>query len=347
MPHRHPAPRRVTHSTPPHMPGTIRRALLTGASGGIGLATAAALATSGIAIHAVVRTQHSADVVRRAVLEVAPRADITFHITDLAALDAVRSLVATLDASERPLDALVLNAAAAPPRTRELTVDGFERQFAVGHLAHFALATGLLPLLARQPGFRVVVVASQVAYEATLDLGVVDALSGSPQIAEREGDITGTGYHPARTYAAVKLANVVFTVGLSQRLRPLGGTAVCLHPGVVRSPLLDALLADPHRTASPITRVLAPARAALGRAVRRLRPAREEVRWWDTPHEAAARIVAALTSPALRPLSGVFLQDGAERPLPDLACDGAAVERLWQASERLTAKSAAAIRTPR
>jgi NAD(P)-dependent dehydrogenase (short-subunit alcohol dehydrogenase family) len=318
----------------------IHRVLLTGASGGIGLATAVALAASGVAIHAVVRTQRSADVVRRAVLEVAPHADITFHLADLAALDDVRTLVATLEATERPLDALILNAAAPPPRTRELTDDGFERQLAVGHLAHFALAAGLMPSLARRPGFRVVVVASQVAYEATLDLGGVDALSGRPQSAEREGDITGTGYHPARTYAAVKLANVLFTVGLSRRLRPFGGTAVCLHPGVVRSALLDALLADPHRSASPIARVVAPARA-VGRAVRRLRPAREEARWWDTPEEAAARVVAALTSPALRALSGVFLHDGAERPLPDLACDEAAVERLWQASERLTAKPSA------
>lgn len=328
------------------MKSHVQCVLLTGASGGIGLASAAALAATGIAVHAVVRTEHSAEAVRRAVFEVAPHADITCHLADLAALDDVRTLVATIEAAELPLDALVLNAAAPPPRTRTLTGDGLERQFAVGHLAHFALATGLTPILARRPGARVVVVASQVAYEATLELAAVEALSASPRVAERDDDITGNGYHPARTYAAVKLANVLFTVGLSQRLQPLGGTSVCLHPGVVRTPLLDALLADPHRSSSSITRILKPARAALGHAVRRLRPPPVEARWWDTPDEAAARVVAALCLPALRSLTGVFLQENAERPLPDLARDGTAVERLWQASERLTAARSLPHTTP-
>lgn len=324
-------------TVPPPASTAFRHVLLTGASGGIGLATAVTLAAHGVAVHAVVRSERAADAVRRAVLRVAPHADITCHLADLAALGAVRSLIETLRSAEIPLDALVLNAAAPPPPSRVLTVDGFERQFAVGHLSHFALATGLIPMLARQPGFRVVVVASQVAYGATLDLAAVDALSASPRSAADDVDIAGHGYHPARTYAAVKLANVLFTVGLSRRLRSLGGTAVCLHPGVVRTPLLDALLVDPHQSPSPIRRVMAPARAVVGRAIRRLRPRETEPRWWDTPEEAAARVVSALWSPALRPSTGVFLQDGTARPLPDLAHDDAAVERLWTACERLTA----------
>lgn len=334
----------VTPSAPPHVPSDVRRVLLTGASGGIGLAAAVALAATGVAVHAVVRTERAAEVVRRAVLNAAPHASITCHLADLAALSQVRSLVETLRSANVPLDALVLNAAAPPPRTRELTEDGFERQFAVGHLAHFALATGLIPMLARESGVRVVVVASQVAYEATLDLAAVDALWETPRSATGDGDITGNGYHPARTYAAVKLANVLFTVGLAQRLRAVGGSAVCLHPGVVRTPLLDALIADPRRP-SAFAQAMAPVRTALGRAVRRLRTPTPEPRWWDTAEDAASRVVAALSSPLLRDRTGVFVQDGKERPLPELARDRAAVDRLWQASERLTgARSAPPLR---
>ncbi len=316
----------VSSSRPMH------RVLLTGASGGIGLATAAALATSRVHLHAVVRTERAASKVRAALLAVAPDASVDFHLTDLASLAEVHALVATLLSAGVSLDGLVLNAAAPPPRHHEVTIDGFERQVAVGYLAHFALATGLLPMLTREAGARVVVVASQVAYGATLDVAAMEAL----RAGDRERGITGGPYHPVHTYGAVKLANVLFAVGLARRLQACGGTAVCLHPGVVRTRLLDALATDAEEP-SPLTRAIAPVRAAVGRTIRRLRPANPEPRWWDTPEEAAARIAEALLSPALRARTGMFLQDGAERPLPDLASDEQAVERLWHISEQLVA----------
>jgi NAD(P)-dependent dehydrogenase (short-subunit alcohol dehydrogenase family) len=90
-------------------------------------------------------------------------------------------------------------------------------------------------LLARQPGARAVVVASQVA-------------------------------------------NVLFTVGLASRLAAHGGTAVCLHPGVVRTRLLDALTAGQHPPPSAVARALAPVRAVVERALRRVRRV-PEGRW--------------------------------------------------------------------
>jgi hypothetical protein len=110
---------------------------------------------------------------------------------------------------------------------------------------------------------------------------------------------------------------------------------VCLHPGIVRTALLDALLADQRPRPSVLARAVAPVRTVVGRALRPLRARSEAPRWWDTPDEAAARIAAALLDPTLRSGSGVFLQDGAVRPLPDLAHEAEAVERLWHASERL------------
>jgi NAD(P)-dependent dehydrogenase (short-subunit alcohol dehydrogenase family) len=319
---------------PPRSPLT-RRVLLTGASGGIGLATASALAAAGVAVHAVVRSDRAAAAVRHAVSAAAPHAEVECHVADLAELSQVRALVDTLCARAVPLDGLVLNAAAPPPAHRELTADGFERQFAVGHLAHFALTVGLWPRLTHAVGGRIVVVASQVAYGATLDLDAVDALLARGSSRTDTPDITGDRYHPVRTYGAVKLANVLFTVGLAARLRAAGGTAVCLHPGIVRTALLDALLADQRPRPSVLARAVAPVRTVVGRALRPLRARSEAPRWWDTPDEAAARIAAALLDPTLRSGSGVFLQDGAVRPLHDLAHEAEAVERLWHASERL------------
>jgi NAD(P)-dependent dehydrogenase (short-subunit alcohol dehydrogenase family) len=118
---------------------------------------------------------------------------------------------------------VLINNAGVIPRTRETTVDGLEMQFAVNHLAHFLLTNLLLDQLEAGAPARVVNVSSGAHQGGTIDFADLQS--------ERR-------YDPVRVYGRTKLANVLFTYELARRIRPLGVTANCLHPGVIRTKLL-------------------------------------------------------------------------------------------------------------
>jgi NAD(P)-dependent dehydrogenase (short-subunit alcohol dehydrogenase family) len=147
-------------------------------------------------------------------------------VADLASLADVRRLAAEIDARYGRLDVLINNAGLAT-RRRELTVDGFERQLAVNHLAPFLLTQLLLPKLKASASARIVNVASNAHHRAALDL---DDLNW-----ERRP------YSALGAYGATKLANILFTRELAQRLRGTGVTANCLHPGVVATNIFSGL----------------------------------------------------------------------------------------------------------
>lgn len=200
-----------------------RTCVVTGATGGIGKATAEGLLRLGARVVVVSR---SPDKGAATVDELRTRTgsgDVSLEVADFRDLASVRMLATRLLESDHGLDVLVNNAGVMR-QSRELTRDGYEAQWGVNHLAPFLLTNLLLPKL-RERSSRVVVVASEMHKKATLDLTDV---SWSKRKFSQWG-----------AYTQSKLANVIFTLELARRLAGSNATANCLHPGVVASGIMD------------------------------------------------------------------------------------------------------------
>jgi NAD(P)-dependent dehydrogenase (short-subunit alcohol dehydrogenase family) len=192
-----------------------RTVVVTGASSGIGAATAEALAAAGARLVLAVRDPARG----RAVADRLPGAEV--RALDLADLASVRRFADAWDGG--PIHALVNNAGVSVPDLRR-TADGFELTLGTNHLGHFALTALLLPHLTG----RVVTVASQAERAARLDLADLNW--------ERRP------YRGARAYNDSKLANLLFTTELDRRLRATGSAvrALAVHPGLVTTPIYDS-----------------------------------------------------------------------------------------------------------
>jgi NAD(P)-dependent dehydrogenase (short-subunit alcohol dehydrogenase family) len=193
--------------------------VITGATSGIGREAAAQLARLGAALVLVGRDAGRGEAATTWIRQRAPKAEISVRIADLARLDDVRRLAADLIATVPRVDVLINNAGAMFDR-HVLTPDGFERTFALNHMAYFLLTNLLLDKLRSATPTRIVVVASEAHRGATLDFA---------DLAGKNGD---TGWS---AYRRSKLANILFTSELSRRLAGSGVTANCLHPGFVAS----------------------------------------------------------------------------------------------------------------
>jgi len=203
---------------------TGRIALVTGASSGLGLENARALARSGAHVILATRDPHRTATATTRILRAVPGASLEHLPLDLADLSFVSGAVAALGAKHDRIDILIANAGlmGTPART---TVDGFELQMGVNHLGHAALIAGLIPLLGSSPAARIVVVTSEMARMGRVDPAALGALS--------------TPHRPWRAYAASKLANLLYTFELARRLVRSGSpiVAVTAHPGYAATEL--------------------------------------------------------------------------------------------------------------
>ena len=191
--------------------------VVTGATSGIGKATAAALAGRGAHVVLVSRDRRRGEAAAAELTAAAGRAP-RLEVADLAAMGQVRALADRLGALER-IDVLINNAGLMAGQ-RRVTADGFDEVFAVNHLAPFLLTNLLLGQLAAAGPARVITVTSDAHTAARLDLDDLQL--------ER-------GWQSWRAYANSKLANILFTRELARRLGHSTVTANCAHPGVVRT----------------------------------------------------------------------------------------------------------------
>jgi NAD(P)-dependent dehydrogenase (short-subunit alcohol dehydrogenase family) len=203
-----------------------RLAVVTGTNSGLGLGLSRALAAVGADVIMTVRSQAKGEAAVDAIRKTAPAAKLTIKQLELASLNSVAALGEDLVAEGRPVDILINNAGLITPPERQTTDDGFELQFGVNHLGHFALTAHLLPLLRAAPGARVVTVSSIAAKQP--DINFEDAN------AERE-------YRPMRSYGIAKLAQLMFAMELNRlsRQRGWGLTSNAAHPGLARTNLLS------------------------------------------------------------------------------------------------------------
>ena len=196
---------------------TGKTVLVTGASGGIGLATAAGLAQLGARVGLVgrdaARSEGAAERLRAA------GGQVDVFVADMSSQREVRRLAEEVLTAYPRLDVLVNNVGGYWA-TRHATVDGLERTFAVNHLAPFLLTNLLLDRLHASTPARVVTVSS-----GAHAMGIID-------FEDLQGERVYSG---ERAYNQSKLANVMFTYELARMLQGSGVTANTCHPGVVRT----------------------------------------------------------------------------------------------------------------
>ncbi|OSC62770.1 short chain dehydrogenase [Streptomyces sp. 4F] len=217
-------PRQDFDITVPDLTG--KRAVVTGASDGIGLGIALRLAAAGAEVVMPVRNPRKGEEAAARIRERIPDANVSLRALDLSSLASVEELGKTLLDEGRPLHILVNNAGVMTPPDRRTTADGFELQFGTNHLGHFALVHHLLPLL-RAGRARVT---SQVSVAANRNAINWDDLNW-----ERS-------YNGMRAYSQSKIAFGLFGLELDRRSKAAGWgiTSNLSHPGVAPTSLLAA-----------------------------------------------------------------------------------------------------------
>ena len=205
---------------------TGQRAVVTGASDGIGLGIATMLAGAGAEVVMPVRNRGKGEAAVATIRTRHPAAELVLEDVELSSLASVATLAENLRRDGTPIRILVNNAGVMTPPERQTTVDGFELQLGTNHLAHFALTAHLLPLL-RAGGARVTTQTSIAARRGTIHW---DDLNGD------------RAYDGMRSYQQSKLACGLFGLELSRRSRAGGWgiTSTISHPGVAPTSLLAA-----------------------------------------------------------------------------------------------------------
>lgn len=263
--------------------------LVTGATDGLGGRVARDLAARGATVLVHGRSPERAEDAVRGIREETGNDGLSYYLADLSSLEEVRRLAENVASDHERLDVLINNAGIgsgpSDGANRRESRDGFELTFAVNYLSGFLLTNLLLPLLRGSAPARVVNVAS--AGQAPVDFGDV--------MLER-------GYDGWRAYAQSKLAQIMFTFSLAERLEGSNVTANALHP----ASLMDTKM------------VL----ESFGYTM-------------STVEEGAAATERLAISPDLEGVSGRYFDGQREARAKDQAYDRQARERLWTLSEEL------------
>ena len=271
--------------------------LVTGGTGGIGLATATGLAGLGARVGIVGRSATRGAAAADAVRRRAPSARVDVFEADLSAQAEVRRLAAEVKEAYPRLDVLVNNVGGSWAH-RHVTADGLEHTFALNHLAPFLLTHELRDLLVASAPARVVTVSSGAQAMGRIDL---DDLQG-----ERS-------YSGQRAYSQSKLANVLFTYELARRLEGTGVTATVLHPGVVRTAF---------------------GREDTGRLLRLMLPL--VTPFMKTPEQGAATSIYLASSPEVAGATGAYFANRRPKRSSKVSYDLDLARRLWDVSAELT-----------
>lgn len=201
---------------------TGKTVLVTGANSGIGYQAALELARRGAHVLLGVRDKTKGAAAMSKLRREVPAASIELADLDMASLASIRAFAASFTSRAVPLDLLINNAGVMALPKRELTEDGFERQFGTNHLGHFALTGLLMPALLAAPQPRVITVSSLAHRNGRMEWDNLQS--------ERK-------YVPWDAYNASKLANLLFALELQRKASASGSPLVSIpvHPGIART----------------------------------------------------------------------------------------------------------------
>ena len=271
--------------------------LITGATSGIGKATAMGLASMGAGVVMVGRDRGRGEAAMAEIKKESGNASVDLVLADLSSQEEIRRLADEFEQAYPRLDVLVNNAGVFCGK-RTTTADGVETTFAVNHLAYFLLTNLLLDKIKASAPSRIVTVSSGDHRNGTIDF---DDLQGEK------------GYKGAKAYSQSKLANVLFTYELARRLEGTGVTANCLHPG-----------------AGIRTNFGSGVPGAFGFMVRALTPLMK------SPEKGAQTSIYLASSPEVEGSSGGYFAKKAEARSSDVSHDARLARRLWEVSANLT-----------
>ena len=295
---------------------TGKTAIVTGGYSGIGLETVRALTGAGAKVIIPARRPEAAT---EALSSVA--GDVEIATMDLADLSSVRNFADNFVSSGTPLDILINNAGImACPEGR--VGPGWEMQFGVNHMGHFALTTALKPALEKADAARVVALSS-TAHK------ISDIRWDDPQFSNGS-------YEKWQAYGQAKTANALFALGLDQNWAKSEIRGYAVHPGGIMTPLQRHL-----QTEEMVALGWLDESGEMPPPVKAL---------FKTPEQGGATATWAATSPKLANFSGVYCEDCEVAQLGDAnspryahvqphAVNEDSAQRLWALSEKLLAEA--------
>jgi len=270
--------------------------LITGGTSGIGKAAATALAGMGATVVITGRNEERGKRALQEIREESGNDGVELILADLTVQDEVRRLAEELRERHNQLEVLVNNAGLVLSERTE-TPDGIETQLAINHLAPFLLTNLLLDLLKESAPSRIVTVSSDAHRWAKIDL---DDLQSRKR------------YRGMQVYGKTKLANIMFTYELAERLEGTGVTANCMHPGGVNTNFGN-------NQGGPMNLLF-----------RLFKP------FMRSPEQGADTLIYLASSPEVEGMTGKYLADRKVKAASDAAYDETMRKRLWEASEELT-----------
>jgi len=266
--------------------------VITGATSGIGLVAAEALAGMGARIVLVARDRARAEAALKRLGDAGPGATHTVHYADLSRIPGMKRVAGEIAAAEPRIDVLINNAGALFG-ARQVTPDGLEMTFATNHMAYFVVTLGLAERLQGTEGARVVNTSSDAHKHRRIDF---DDLQSAKH------------YRGFPVYGRSKLCNILFTRELARRWRGTGVTANCLHPGFVATRFGDG-------SGGFFERVVSVAK-----------------HFAITPAKGAETIIHLASSDAVANVSGAYFYKCREAEPSEAARDDDAAKRLWDES---------------
>jgi retinol dehydrogenase 12 len=278
--------------------------VVTGATNGIGLETAKALAGQGARLIGVGRNAEKCATIADQLRRETDNPQIEYLVADLSLPMQVRRVAENIKQQTHHLDVLINNAGMYFAK-REESADGIEMTWALNHLDYFLLTDLLLDRLKAAPAARIVSVSS-MAHTMTKGINFADV--------EYK-----TGYSGWTVYAQSKLANIMFTYELARRLEGSTVTANALHPGFVDTGF-------GHNNGG----VMGTGMALVQKIVAK------------KPEQGAATSIYLATSPEVAGVSGKYFDNKKAKKSSDASYDVAAQQRLWELSEQMVSQRVAA-----
>jgi NAD(P)-dependent dehydrogenase (short-subunit alcohol dehydrogenase family) len=272
--------------------------VVTGANSGLGKATALGLARMDAHVVMVCRNMARGQQAQNEIKQCTGNANVDLLLADLSSQQSIRQLASDFTQRYDRLHVLINNAGSVFFR-RRLSIDGIEMTFALNHLASFLLTNLLLDILKVSAPARIINVSSIAQATGFIDL---DDLQANKK------------YHMMRAYAQSKLANVLFTYALAQRLEGTGITVNCLHPGLVVTNIWNR----------PLPGFLQPLGATL------MRP------FGITAEEGAQTTLYLASSPEVEGVTGKYFYKCRERPSANISYDVSLQQQLWKKSAEMT-----------